>query len=114
MSLADHPEVGPAAAAVLEALTARVAPGGDAEDLALVCVAVASAFIVAAAEAAGKPESVDARVKRAQAFLASMADFHVARGTRPGELLDALPKPAPRRFEGGNIIEFGKREGEPR
>jgi hypothetical protein len=83
MSLADHPEVGPVASAILSAIQANMKPGDSPEDVALICCAVASALIVESAALAGKPDTVQYRLERAQAFLESMVDFHVARQEAP-------------------------------
>lgn len=85
MSLADLPDIGPVAQAVLDALKANMKPGESPEDAALICCAVAASLLVESAALSGKPESIQYRLERAQALLESMVDFNVAlnEGDRP-------------------------------
>ncbi|MDZ4382832.1 MAG: hypothetical protein U0942_15985 [Parvibaculum sp.] len=76
MSISDHPEVGPAAEALLDALKQVMRPGDSPMDMGLLCVAVAAALIVESA--AEDPASLARRLERAQAFLESMVDFNAA------------------------------------
>lgn len=100
MSIADHPEVGPLAGVILDAIKANMKPGDSAMDVALICVAVASALIVESAAEA--PSSVDRRLERAQAFLESMVDHHTALATPLGQAARALTKM--RDVEGRNCV----------
>lgn len=79
MSVANHPEVGPLAALLLDTIAANRKPGDSAEDIALICVSVSAALLVESADVAGKQESLPYRLERAQAFFESMVDFFVAR-----------------------------------
>jgi hypothetical protein len=88
MSLAEHPDIGPVAEALLDELKKVMAPGDSPMDMGLVCIAVAAALIVESAAEA--PETTARRLERAQAFLESMVDFHVARQTPLGEAARAL------------------------
>jgi len=106
MSIADHPDIGPVALVILEAVRAAVKPGDSKEDVALICVAVASALLVESAAVAGKPETLPHRLERAQAFLASMVDFHVARGALE---LTELPARRGEPVQAGNVLAFRPR-----
>lgn len=83
MSVADHPDVGPVAEVILDAIKANAKPGDRPEDIALICIAVASALLVEGS--AADPERLPRALERGQAFLESMVDFHVATRTPLGD-----------------------------
>lgn len=119
MSLSDHPEVGPMARVILDAIQANMKPGDSPEEVALICCAVSASLIVESAEQAGKPDTVQYRLERAQAFLESMVDWNVV--YRAGDALPPLAKEAVRavtkiRHVTGEacIISFPGRRAGPR